>query len=73
VADEELVALVLRETGRAYVGMGRFADAGPYLDDARDRLTTLGLTEELAPLEAAAAACRQGGSQVTAEPAAVMT
>jgi tetratricopeptide (TPR) repeat protein len=72
VEDDELVALVLRETGRAYVGMGRFADAERYLDDARNRFTSLGLTEELAPLEVAAAACRRGDNRGSVDPAPVM-
>jgi tetratricopeptide (TPR) repeat protein len=72
VEDEELIGLVLRETGRAYVGMGRFADAEPYLDDARNTFTSLGMTEELPLLEAAAAASSPGTDPVTVDPAPAM-
>jgi tetratricopeptide (TPR) repeat protein len=54
VEDEELIALILRETGRVCAGLGRFAEAEHYLADAREHLTALGLTQELAALDAAA-------------------
>ena len=55
VKDEELVALALRESGRVSVGLGRYTEATQRLTDARERLTALGLTQELATLEAALA------------------
>jgi class 3 adenylate cyclase/tetratricopeptide (TPR) repeat protein len=65
VEDEELIALVLRETGRVCVGLGRFAEAEHYLVDAREHLTALGLTQELATLEAAMAESQRLKAPVT--------
>ncbi|HEX6936250.1 MAG TPA: adenylate/guanylate cyclase domain-containing protein [Actinomycetes bacterium] len=59
VEDEELVALVLRETGRVHVGLGRPGVARRHLADARERFTALGLTQELAAVDAAEADCQR--------------
>jgi tetratricopeptide (TPR) repeat protein len=58
VKDEELVALVQRETGRVLVGMGRLDEAEQPLLDARERFTRLGLAQELQAVDAALAECR---------------
>jgi tetratricopeptide (TPR) repeat protein len=54
VEDEELIALILREVGLVCAGLGRIAEAQQFLADARGRLVALGLSQELATLEAAA-------------------
>jgi class 3 adenylate cyclase/tetratricopeptide (TPR) repeat protein len=51
VGDEELVALVLRETGQLCLRLGRLEQARAHFADARTRLTELGLVQELALLE----------------------
>ena len=51
VGDEELVALVLRETGQVCLRLGRAQEASTHLADARARFTALGLTQELAALD----------------------
>ena len=50
VGDEELVALVLRETGQVCLRLGRVHEALGHLADARLRFTRLGLAQELAVL-----------------------
>ena len=53
VGDEELVALVLRETGQVCLRLGRVEQGRAHLADARTRFGALGLTKELAALDAA--------------------
>ena len=59
VEDDELVALVVRETGRALLALGRLAEARERLTEARERLTALGLAQELALVEEAEAESRR--------------
>ena len=51
VGDEELVALVLRETGQLCLRLGRLEEALVHFADARTRLTELGLVQELVVLD----------------------
>ena len=55
--DQELVALVARETGRVLAGSGRVHEALALFDAARAGLSELGLPLELIGLEAALADC----------------
>jgi class 3 adenylate cyclase/tetratricopeptide (TPR) repeat protein len=57
VDDHELVALVLRERGRMLCGIGQRDEALALFDDARGRLTSLGLRQELIGLDGAVAEC----------------
>lgn len=61
--DRELVALVMRESGRAAAGLGRPEAALASFDEARSGFTELGLTRELLDVEEATAECfLQAGS-----------
>jgi len=53
--DRELVALVMREAGRAQAGLGRPDDARASFDAARAGFTELGLDQELIGLDEATA------------------
>jgi tetratricopeptide (TPR) repeat protein len=55
VDDEELIALALRERGRACAGLGRHDEARALFDDAGKRFDELGLGQELVTLDAAVA------------------
>lgn len=55
VADEELVALAVRELARAHSGLGHHDQARQLFDDARRRLGALGLDHEQDILDAARA------------------
>jgi predicted ATPase/class 3 adenylate cyclase len=57
VDDHELVALVLRERGRMLSGLGQHEEALAVFDDARGRLVSLGLRQEVIGLEGAVAEC----------------
>jgi class 3 adenylate cyclase/tetratricopeptide (TPR) repeat protein len=55
VSDEELVALALRESGKACAGLRQIQRAAQYFEDARVRFEQLGLARELVDLDAAVA------------------
>jgi tetratricopeptide (TPR) repeat protein len=57
VEDEELVALAMREHGRALAALGRFDEALQQLDGARSRFTALAATAELVAVWTAEAEC----------------
>jgi tetratricopeptide (TPR) repeat protein len=57
VEDEELVALAMREHGRALAALGRFDEALQQLDGARSRFTALAATAELVGVWTAEAEC----------------
>ncbi|MGH8893484.1 MAG: hypothetical protein ACRDWY_09290, partial [Actinomycetes bacterium] len=55
VNDEELVALVLRESARVAAAAGRFEEADRLFEDASSRFTGLGLAQELVVVDSARA------------------
>jgi tetratricopeptide (TPR) repeat protein len=57
VDDQELVALVQRETGRTCAALGRWGEAIHQFDEARKGFSLLGLPQELVNLDAALAEC----------------
>jgi class 3 adenylate cyclase/tetratricopeptide (TPR) repeat protein len=59
VDDQELVALVLRESGRASARAGRFEEGLARFEEARARFTELGEPQELIDTDVARAECLQ--------------
>lgn len=55
IDDEELIALALRERGRACAGLGRYDEARTLFGDAGKRFDELGLGQELVTLDLAVA------------------
>jgi class 3 adenylate cyclase/tetratricopeptide (TPR) repeat protein len=57
VDDQQLVALVLRERGRMLSGLGRWEEALAVFHDARGRLASLGVPQDVIALDGALAEC----------------